>query len=75
MGTYVDYTATKCSCTSSLGDYDETPVHVANQDLQNKMLHFPSKRNNILMIHAIGIILPEWTMIYVFHVRTGFLRG
>lgn len=33
------------------------------------------KRNNILMICAIGVILPKWTMIYIFHVRTGFLRG
>lgn len=27
------------------------------------------------MICAIGVILPKWTMIYIFHVRTGFLRG
>lgn len=27
------------------------------------------------MICAVGIILPKWTMIYIFHVRTGFLRG
>lgn len=33
------------------------------------------KRNNILMIHAIGVILLKWTMIYIFHVKTGFLRG
>lgn len=33
------------------------------------------KRNNILIICTIGVILPKWTMIYIFHVRTGFLRG
>jgi len=65
--------------TLSLGARGETPVHIANQHLQNKknagFYLCTFKRNNILMICAVGVILPKWTMIYVFHVRIGFLRG
>lgn len=40
IGTYIDYAGTKCPCDSVPGDCGDTSVHIANQDLQNKMLDF-----------------------------------